>query len=185
MKRHRRQVRPEGVPTGGQLFGELTALVDQADLALRHDESLEGTMRARVIQDEIQLRVLEPDAFAVDDLDPHILKTGPQRIPSRHQDSLESTVDPDQSSLSISHVEHFGLLAQDIRTDQEVEVVVVDPRIPHRQDINTILHLRIEDPVLARAEDLDDLTCLEVNPSLKASQPNSLDRVHSSILPLL
>src|SRR3954453_22361972 len=93
----------------------------------------------------------------IDDLYTHFVIRTPQNVHTRLGDGIETSVDPDQCTLGVLQVQHNGVVANEPRTDDEIDILVIEPHLTRTDDIETQLEQRIELPVRARLQDCNEV----------------------------
>src|SRR5207302_2852333 len=93
----------------------------------------------------------------IDDLYAHFVIRPPQNVHTRLGDRIEAAVDPDQCTLCVLQIEHNGVFANESRTDDEIDVLVLEPHLTRTDDVETQLEQRIETPVRARLQNCDEV----------------------------
>lgn len=69
-------------------------------------------------------------------LDLHVAEAGPVDVQPWRQNVAEAAVDPHQAALVVLEIDHHGAVAQQVRLDEHVELIVHQPRIALRHDLD-------------------------------------------------
>ena len=88
--------------------------------------------------------MLEAHRAGVDHLGPHLVENGPEGVQARAARSGETAIHPDQRPLVVLEVEHQRLTGERARTDDHLEVAVLETGVPHRHLLDPQLQQRIE-----------------------------------------
>src|SRR5689334_1349162 len=113
----------------------------------------------------------------VEDLHTHLVLSGPEGVQPLFHNARETLIDPDERTLVISEIEHDGLIAEDARLHNELQVLMHQPRIPRRHDLQPELQERIEVPVHTRPEHGNRLALTEEQTPLMRLDLHSLKHV--------
>jgi hypothetical protein len=148
----------------------------------RHRDVLQRALSQRRLDDDRQVRVREAHRPRVDDLDLYVAHRRPVGVQARRQHVAEPTVDPDQGALVVLQVENLGPVAQGAGLDDDVELVVYQPRGALRRDLDLDAAERVEEPVPPRLEQTAELAVAEVQADLVAA---NLDVVQNHWAPPL
>ena len=87
----------------------------------------------------------------------------------------EPAVDPHQGPLVVLEVEHLGAVDQRARLDDDVELVVGEPRGALRDDVHAHAEERVEEPVTGRFKQLAELPVAEVQTQFILANLDELD----------
>ena len=177
-----RRVAPEGVQTRRQRV-DVLAVDEQDTRAVARDRAhVQQPTGRRRPRDDRQLLVLEPHVARIDHFDAHVAQAGPVGVQARRQHVREPAVHPDQAALVVLQVQHDSTLGQRTRLDDQVELLVHEPRIAPRHDLDTHLSERIEDPVLACAQQTLELFIAEQQTNFVAANLDSFVQEHQRSL---
>src|SRR5258708_33988892 len=137
--------------------------------------NLERAAYGRCLDDRRQLGMDELHRARVDDLHPDDALRSPERVQARSQDSRETAVDPDQGTLVVLEVDHHRLPGQLAGLDDDVELLVHEPRVTRRHDLQSQLEQRIEVPVHTRTQHSHKVAVTEEQTPLVRLDFHSLD----------
>src|SRR5262249_55676702 len=111
------------------------------------------------------------------DLGAHVAELRPVDELARRQHVAEATIDPDEGALVVLEIEHAGALGEDARLDDDVELLVHEPRRAQAHDIDAHAPQRIEEPVPAGVEQTTKLAVAEVQADLVAMDLDDLEEL--------
>src|SRR5947209_12516025 len=93
----------------------------------------------------------------IDDFYTHFVIRTPQNVHTRLGDGIETAVDPNQCTLGVLQVQHNGIFANESRTNDEIDVLVIEPHLTRADDVETQLEQWIELPVRARLQHCNEV----------------------------
>ena len=124
----------------------------------------------------------EPSGTRIHRLDSYFPHAIPVCVESSREDTVESSVDPNECSLVVLQVDDRGVLAEQTGLDDHVELVVNQPRITLRHNLHAVLQQWIEQPVPTFAQESLELTVAEVQTDFVAANSDSLVHCLSSFI---
>jgi len=144
---------PEGMRTGSQRRLVTAVLEEQARVARLDGRGLDQRRGAPRLGDRGQIGMLETEHARVEGLHAHVVEDGPQRVQARLEHGLHAAVDPYHGSLVVLEVDDPRLVAQRARLGDHVQVLVVEPDVADRDDVDARLVERVPQPVTAGSQD--------------------------------
>src|SRR5258706_5420074 len=81
----------------------------------------------------------------------------PQDVHTRLHDGIETAVDPDESTLCVGEVQYDSILANEPRTNDQIDVLVLQTDLTRIDGFEPQLEERIETPVHTRLENVDEV----------------------------
>ena len=119
--------------------------------------------------------MLESNLAGVDHLNTHVLEASPVGVQTWRQDVAEATFDPDQRTLAVLQVNDLSQISECATLDDDVQLVVLDPRISLRDHVDADLPQRIEQPVPTCGQQSLEFTVAEVQTDFVAANSYSLE----------
>jgi hypothetical protein len=169
-------VLPEGIAARRQRLDEVAVAEPDADVAGRDRDAFQRALDELRLDDDRQVRVREAHLAGVHDLRLHVVERRPVRAETRRQHVAESAVDPDQGALVVLKVEHHGPAVERTRLDDDIQLVVHQPRRTLRYEIDMgAMERHIQKHVPARFQQSAELAVAEVETNFVAVDLDELD----------
>src|SRR5262249_29264756 len=90
----------------------------------------------------------------------------------------EAAVNPDQGALVVLQIDHLGAAGQHSRADNQVELVMHQPGVALRDQLDTEPAQRVEEPVTTRRQQTLEFAVAETETQLVAVNQDTLQEPH-------
>src|SRR5262249_53463317 len=127
------------------------------------------------LDDRGEVRVVEAHGAGVERLDLHVVEDGPERVQARLQHGLDAAIDEDHGALVVLEVHDHGLVAERARADDHVEVLVDEPGVTDRDEVDRDLPERVPQAVAARTQYARELAVAEEQSALVRADLETTD----------